>query len=177
MADTVRPVLAIDVDGVLNAISNGPPPAGWEDTRVQGYQIRYNPGHGDRLLAIAAETGAELAWCTTWQEQANQYIRHLVGLPQLPWVPLEPGRAGLKFSEYRSVGAIKATALRAWAGDRPVCWLEDEPDAAAELASWSVPHLVVRVDESAGLQERHLQKARSWLLGLAAAAAEGSSHA
>src|SRR5262245_1391504 len=118
---TIRPILAVDVDGVLNACHTGPPAPGWHDTKVLGFRIRYNPAHGGRLLAIAEETGAELTWCTTWEELANQHIRHLVGLPSLPVVPMRPGRAGMKFSEYRSVGVIKARTMAAYAGDRPFC--------------------------------------------------------
>ena len=163
---TGKPILAVDVDGVLNACHAGPPAEGWQDARVRGFRIRYNPAHGPRLLAIAEEAGAELTWCTTWEELANQYIRHLVGLPVLPFVPMEPGRAGLKFSEYRSVGVTKAGAMRAYAGDRPFCWLDDEPDAASELRDCPVPHLVIEVDTWTGLQDKHFERARAWLAAL-----------
>jgi hypothetical protein len=157
-----QPILAVDVDGVLNAISSGEPPPGWRDTRARGFRIRHNPAHGARLMAIAGECGAELVWCTTWEELANQHIRQLVGLPELPWVPMEPGRR--KFSEYASVGMTKAAAMRAYAGHRPFCWLDDEPDAAAELRELPVPHLVVYVDGELGLQERHFAAAQEWLM-------------
>lgn len=163
---TAGPILAVDIDGVLNAISGGPPPEGWQDTKVKGFRIRYNPAHGAQLLALAAECQAELIWCTTWQEMANQYIRHLVGLPELPWVPMGPGRSGLKPSEYRPVGAMKAAAMRAYVGDRPFCWLDDEPDAADELRTHPAPHLVVYVHEEMGLQDGHLAQARAWLASL-----------
>lgn len=165
---STTPILAVDVDGVLNACNDGPPAPGWEDARVRGFRIRYNPGHGEKLLAVAAETGAELIWCTTWEELANECIGPLVGLPGLPFVPMEPGRAGLKFSQRRSVGVTKAAAMRAWAGDRPFCWLDDEPDAGLELRDCPVPHLVIQVDEWRGLQDRHLEEARTWLAGLRA---------
>lgn len=163
---SARSILAVDVDGVLNACNDGPPDPGWQDARAHGYRIRYNPGHGARLLAIAEETGAELVWCTTWEEMANQHIRQLVGLPELPWVPMEPGRAGLKFSQYQGIGVTKAAAMRIYAGDRPFCWLDDEPDAAGELRSLAVPHLVVYVNDETGLQDEHFEAARAWLAAL-----------
>jgi hypothetical protein len=159
-----KPILAVDVDGVLNALSRGEPPPGWRDaTPFRRFRIRHNPAHGALLLAIAQETGAELTWCTTWEELANEHIRHLVGLPELPFVPMEPGRAGLKFSGHRSVGCTKANAMAAYAGGRPFCWLDDEPDAADGLRAHPVPHLVVCVDGEAGLQDAHLAAARTWL--------------
>lgn len=164
-----RPILAVDVDGVLNALSNGTPPKGWEDHKVMQFRVRCNPAHGAALLALAAEQGAELTWCTTWEELANEHIGPLVGLPKLPVVPMEPGRRGRKFSEYVSVGTTKAAAMRAYAGERPFCWLDDEHDAARELRDCPVPHRVVRVEASAGLQPHHLRKAAAWLAGIRAA--------
>ena len=170
---SAQPILAVDVDGVLNACNDGPPAPGWQDARVhphgsrgRGFRIRYNAAHGARLQAIAEEASAELVWCTTWEEMANQYIRQLVGLPELPWVPMEPGRAGLKFSQRASVGMTKAAAMRSYAGDRPFCWLDDEPDAADELRDCPVPHLVVHVDHSLGLQDEHFAAARAWLAAI-----------
>jgi len=167
---STRPILAVDVDGVLNALSNGTPPKGWEDHKVIGFRIRCNPSHGAALLALAAEHDAELTWCTTWEQLANEHIAPLVGLPSLPVVPMEPGRRSRKFSEYVSVGTTKAAAMRAYAGDRLFCWLDDEPDAASELHSCPVPHRVIRVDPRAGLQDHHLRKAAAWFTGMRAGA-------
>jgi hypothetical protein len=170
-----RPLLLVDVDGVLNAFPrDGSVPEGWERTSVTvtghgRFRITYNPGHGARLRELAAEAGAELAWCSTWEGLANTHIAPLVGLPALPWVPLELGRTGLRFSEYRSVGCVKAIALQAWAGGRPFCWLEDEPDAADELDRLGITNaVVVQVDDSTGLQDMHFDRARAWLEGVRA---------
>lgn len=163
-----RPILAVDVDGVLNAMSRGTPPKGWEDHKVLGFRIRINLGHGAALLALAAEHGAELTWCTTWEELANQHIAPLIGLAAtLPVVPMAPGRKGLKFSQVASVGHTKAVALREYAGERPFVWLDDEYDAERELATCEVPHRVIRVESSAGLQPHHLRKAGAALAELA----------
>jgi hypothetical protein len=167
LTGTPRPILAVDVDGVLNALSGGStPPKGWQDTKVMGLRIRFNPSHGRQLLAVAVEHGAELTWCTTWEELAVKHIAPLVGLPVLPWVPMEPGRAGRRFSEHVSIGTTKAAAMRAYAGDRPFCWLDDEPDAARELRRCAVPHKVIRVDGRAGLQDHHLRRASEWLVSV-----------
>lgn len=172
---TARPILAVDVDGVLNALSRGAPEPGWQDTQVlpgqpyaSGFRIRCNPGHGARLLGIAQETGAELTWCTTWEDLANEHIAPLVGLPELPVVPVSTGKTRTR----STVGEMKSAGMRAYAGDRPFCWLDDEPDAAHELRSCPVPHLVVEVDPETGLQDRHFAEARAWLLALAETAGE-----
>lgn len=161
----MRPVIGIDVDGVLNAL--GPLQDGWEEATRLGYPIRYSQWHGARLVDLAEEHDADLVWCTTWEERANDLIAPLVGLPQLPVIPLAPGRAGMKFSESRPVGHIKAVSIARWnQAGAPFLWLDDEPDAAEWLSPYSFPHQVIRVEPLAGLQPSHLELARSWLARL-----------
>jgi hypothetical protein len=164
IATGVTPILGVDVDGVLNALSPGRPASGWLDAEVRleqaSLRIRHNPGHGAQLLALAAEHGAELLWCTSWQELANEHIGPLVGLPELPWVPMDPGRRS------ESLGSVKARSIAACAGDRPFCWLDDERDAREALACHPVPHKVVWVEPLAGLQDHHLRRAGEWLASL-----------
>lgn len=171
----MRPILAIDVNGVLvpDVVMPGKPPDGWRDTWTVpgGYPVRYCPDHGIKLQAVARATGAELVWCTMWEDEANTDLAPLVGLPPLPVVPMGPGKMGLRFSiPGVTVGMGKARRMAAWAGARPFCWLEDEPDAAQELARHPVPHLVIGVDPLEGLQDRHLIRAAAWLSALAGAA-------
>jgi hypothetical protein len=164
MTDDERPILAVDVDGVLLPFADTPPGAGWREVTIVGERVYCNPGHGARLLAIARETGAEMTWHTFWGERANKRIASLVGLPQMPVIPMAPGFAGLKFSQYQASGITKAKAMLAYAGRRPFCWLDDEAaDAVEVLSSHPVPHLVVEVDERTGLQDEHLERARTWL--------------
>lgn len=167
---TDRPILAVDVDGVLNALSKGRPPAGWADADVQGYRIRHNPRHGRMLADLAGRCGAQLVWCTTWEKNAAAHIAPLVGLPPMPWVPLEPGLPDWR-GQAKSIGLIKGDALMFWAGDRPTCWLDDEWDAPHSLYDWQTPHLVIRVDGRAGLQQQHLRKAEQWLSAVVASPA------
>jgi hypothetical protein len=170
-----QPILALDVDGVLNALNAGEVPPGWERATVRGgLPIRYNPRHGEQLQKIAADTGAELVWCTIWEDLANEHIAPLTGLPWLPWVAMDESMATviserhIKFSQAIPVGAVKARALAQYAAGRPACWLEDEPEAPAEFSSYPAPHLVVQVDPLAGLQDEHLAMAASWLASLRA---------
>jgi len=173
--DDERPILGLDVDGVLNALNQGATPPGWEFTTVRGnLPICYNPRHGEQLQKIASDGGAELVWCTIWEDLANEHIAPLVGLPQLPWVTMDESMAAviaerrIKFSQAIPVGAVKARAMAVYAAGRPVCWLEDEPDAPAEFSSYPAPHLVVQTDSFEGLQDIHLAAAAAWLASLRA---------
>jgi HAD domain in Swiss Army Knife RNA repair proteins len=162
---TNRPLVLIDVDGVLNVITSARERRrlcyhhGWQQKRVDvgGGSLRlfWNPDSGPMLRHLAEETGAELAWGTTWEEYANLVIGPLVGLPELPVCPV----AGFPH---------KANGIVPWTAGRPFVWFDDEPDAAEVTAALagSQPHLVIRTDEREGLTEGHVDAARDWLLKL-----------
>lgn len=75
----MKPLLLIDVDGPLNPYaakaSRRPEgydthrmrPTGWEGPHVKPLRVWLNPEHGPALTALPFE----LAWCTTWQAEAN----------------------------------------------------------------------------------------------------------
>jgi len=164
----LRPLLAVDVDGVVNALPDNPDaplPAGQKLAWRLGFPIRYNPGHGAKLVATAREAGADLVWCTTWQGDANTHIAPLVGLPPLPWVPLAPNSLALSPGEWKAAGLAAYATVPG--GFRPFAWLDDDA-CQADLGSHPGPGLVVEVDPRTGLQDGHLAKAVAWLESLRA---------
>ena len=173
MAD--RPLILVDVDGVLNVITSAKERRrlcyheSWRQKRVElpagAFRLFWNPETGPLLRNLAADTGAELAWGTTWEEYANLVVGPLVGLPELPVCPV---------ADFPH----KAHGIVPWTAGRPFVWFDDEPDATevtARLAG-AQPHLVVPVDESEGLTERHIAAAREWLRELGKGADDGESH-
>lgn len=153
------PILAVDIDGVLNAFGTGPPEPGWGDILVcrshdgeppRLFRLRFAPAIGARLAALAAQGGAELTWCTRWESMANTLMAPLLSLPPLPVVPMAPS---------------KWEALSAYAGRRPVCWLDDEPEPAT---SHRAPALIIAVNPVTGITAADLEQARTWLTELAA---------
>ena len=160
-----RPLILIDVDGVLNVITSAKERrrllyhAGWLQAHAAlntgTYRLLYNPDSGPLLSQLAAETGAELAWGTTWEEYANLIVGPLIGLPRLPVCPV---------ADFPH----KANGIVPWTAGRPFIWFDDEPDAAEVTAALAgdQPHLVVRVDEREGLTEAHVDTARGWLCQL-----------
>ena len=165
MTENIRPLILVDVDGVLNVITSSAERRrlcyheGWRQKRVElpagAFRLFWNPAVGPLLRRLAADTGAELAWGTTWEEYANLVVGPLVGLPRLPVCPVND------FPH-------KANGIVPWTAGRPFVWFDDEPDAAqvtAKLAG-AQPHLVVPVNERTGLTEEHAATAREWLLAL-----------
>lgn len=161
------PLILIDVDGVLNPAFSSSTRGhrvyreGWVQKKIDvaglTFRVVINPDHGSWLLKLAEETGAELAWGTTWTEDANRYIGPLVGLPRLPVAPVPPGIRH------------KADGFVPWTAGRPFLWFDDEPDAASVTARLAVsqPHKVIWVDERVGLTRTHIDYARDWLKSIA----------
>ena len=132
---TDRPLVVLDVDGPFNpyAAKRTRRPPGYETYRLapQGWTERrplrvwLHPRHGDLLGALADRTGAELVWCTTWQDEANTLIAPRVGLPELPvirWSVADP--------------RWKYAAVLAYAGERTVAWFDDDFDAFPDARDW-----------------------------------------
>jgi hypothetical protein len=163
-----RPLVLLDVDGVLNLAQflssrqRGRLRArdGWYSGRAGGdchdpyaSRIVLSRRWGPMLRSLAGQ-GAELAWATGWQEEANWYIGPLLGLPQLRWAPAVHGR--------------KAETVIPWTRGRPWAWLEDyeEELATASGLSLGTPHLPVLVDRATGLTQEHVRAVSGWLESL-----------
>jgi hypothetical protein len=161
-----RPVLYLDVDGVVNLGWFTDPErfgelraAGWHAGRVtgdpaglqEGFRVVLNPGWGLALRGLA-DLGAELVWASGWNEGANLHVGPLLGLPRLPVAPAGHG--------------AKASTVIPWGGLRPWAWLEDSEaglEAAVALTPPGVPCLPVLVDRATGLTWEHLDRVASWL--------------
>ena len=117
-----RPLILVDVDGVLNVAASAAVRRrlcyheGWRQKRVElnvgAFRLFWNPASGPLLRKLADETGAELAWGTTWEEYANLVVGPLVGLPRLPVCPV---------ADFPH----KANGIVPWTGGRPFVWFDD----------------------------------------------------
>ncbi len=154
----MRPLLLLDVDGPLNPFrapwfGQRRPHDGYEfhvltPAGGRSYWVALNAEHGEHLRALAARY--DLAWATTWRDDANRLIAPLLGLPgDLPVVPLTlptmliPG------------WGWKTEQIASWVGPRPFVWLDDE--ITGETQGWLDhanglgPHLARCVPAEVGL--------------------------
>ena len=162
MGTGTRPLLLVDVDGVVSLFGFEPPaPAGVVWTSVDGLPHALSRPAGVRLARLACTF--DCAWCTGWEERAEEQLPRLLGLPG-GWPHMtfaaEPGASPRHW---------KLAAIEAASGpDRPVAWIDDAFDATCE--AWAAgrpgPALLVRTDPATGLREDHVTRLESWARGL-----------
>jgi hypothetical protein len=156
----MRPLLLVDIDGVISlfAFAAETQPAGSFHS-IDGIPHFLSSAAAEHLLALSPMF--ELAWASGWEEKANEYLPHLLGLPVLPHLSFE-GRVG------RSNAHWKLDAIDAYAGSRPLAWIDDAfNDACHEWASArESPTLLVQTTPASGLTRREAQLLENWAQAL-----------
>lgn len=151
-----RPLLLVDIDGVISLFSfePGERPEGSFHS-IDGIPHFLSSGAAEHLLALAPNF--ELVWASGWEEKANEYLPHLLGLPELPYLSFE-----------RSVGRTNAhwklDAIGAHAQDRALAWIDDAFNDACH--AWAdtraAPTLLVQTMPANGLTGREAQLLERW---------------
>lgn len=161
-----RPLLLVDIDGVISLFggterSSGSPFAG------RGGSFHSIDGMPHFLSSTAAahlldlQRHFELAWCSGWEEKANEHLPHLLGLP--PALPF------LRFE--RSVGRANAhwklAAIDEFAGERALAWIDDAFNDACHAWAKARPArtLLVQTTPERGLTAVEAQLLARWVAG------------
>ncbi len=162
--DASRPLLLVDIDGVISLFGGSLAEKDGSFHSIDGMFHFLSAAAAAHLLELAGEF--ELAWCSGWEEKADEHLPHLLGLPR--------GVPHLRFE--RSVGRSNAhwklAAIDAYAGPaRALAWIDDAlSDACHEWAgARQAPTLLVQTDPAEGLTEREAALLRSWARSLARA--------
>lgn len=114
---------------------------------------------GDRLLRLSERF--ELVWASGWEDKANFYLPQLLGLPELPHVAFDvAARDG--------DAHWKLAALEAYAGTRPIAWIDDNFDHSC--FEWAErrpqPTLLVPTEPHLGFEEGHVEALNAWAASL-----------
>lgn len=184
MSRVTRGLLFLDVDGPLNpyrsAFARGyvtyreTPGGGYARRRIgRAPRVRFHPGHGALLSALARETGLELVWATAWEHDANRHVAPAIGLSPIPVVEFPDADREYDVRgrlEWRVDGNWKWPAVLDYAAGRPLAWLDDEHSeaeyakarAAFDRDRAGTPTLLCHVDPRHGLRAAHLATIRAW---------------
>jgi hypothetical protein len=152
-----RPLLLVDVDGVISLFGFDPdrPPSGrWQMVDGIAHFLSATAGTHLRRLSEAFE----LVWCTGWEEKADQYLPHALGLEQR-WPHLSFDTTPV------IAGHWKLEAIDRYAGeDRPLAWIDDahEQRCRAWARSRPGPTLLISTDPATGLTEAQVERLLEW---------------
>jgi len=136
------------------------PPAGRYQL-VDGIAHFLSATAGEHLRRLADQF--ELAWCTGWEEKANDYLPLALGLPgPLPHVVFDP--AGRPTQAHWKLAGID----RHVDPSRPLAWLDDAHDEGCR--TWAAarpgPTLLITTDPAVGLTDREVEELLEWARGL-----------
>jgi hypothetical protein len=156
-----RPLLAVDVDGVISLFGFDQPPSGSAARfeLVDGMVHCISLAAGERLMRLSDHF--DLVWATGWEEKANDYLPNILGLPELPFLSFD-GAARFGSAHW------KLGPLDGYGGDRPLAWIDDSLDQSCyEWAeSREAPTLLVPTEPALGLEEAHTEALIAWAEGL-----------
>src|SRR5437764_1382056 len=153
-----RPLLLIDVDGVISLFGFDPDsPPGGRFEMVDGIAHFLSSTAGEHLRTLCG--AFEPAWCTGWEEKANEYLPRALGLPEpFPFLSFAPAIPQM-------AGHWKLAAIDRYAGpDRPLAWIDDAHDerCTAWAQSRPGPTLLIGTEPATGITEAHVARLLDW---------------
>jgi hypothetical protein len=157
---STKPVLLVDVDGVISLFGfpqHARPAGRFEMVDGIAHFLSATVGEHLRLLADAFEP----VWCTGWEEKANEYLPHALGLPG-PWPHLSFDR-----NPGRNRAHWKLDAIDGFAGERSLAWIDDAHGEACEAwasarADAGAQTLLVTTEPAVGMTEHDVAALLEW---------------
>jgi hypothetical protein len=152
-----RPVLAVDIDGVISLFGFDEPPDSSEARfeLIDGMVHCISLAAGERLQRLSEHY--DLVWATGWEDRANDSLAPLLGLPELPYLSFD-GAARFGSAHW------KLGPLGEYAGDRPLAWVDDSFDESC--FDWArdraAPTLLVPTESPYGLEEAQAEALTRW---------------
>jgi hypothetical protein len=121
----MRPLLAVDIDGVISLFGFEERPPQTSFQLVDGVPHCISLPTGDRLLRLSENF--ELVWASGWEDKANFYLPELLGLPELPHIGFDVSpRSCYEWAERRPAPTLLVPT-------EPALGLEEGHVAALEM--------------------------------------------
>lgn len=156
-----RPILAVDIDGVISLFGFDEPPDGSEARfeLVDGMVHCISLAAGKRLKRL--EQHYDLIWASGWEAKANDYLPNMLGLPELPFLSFD-GSARFGSAHW------KLGPLDECGEGRALAWIDDNFDESCY--EWArerdQPTLLVPTEPELGLEEVQVEALIAWAAGL-----------
>jgi hypothetical protein len=157
-----KPILAVDIDGVISLFGFDEPPLGGgaKMELVEGTLHCILLSAGPRLRQLSDYY--EIVWATGLERGAETMSR-LLGLPRWPYLTFK-GAARFGSADW------KLEPLSRYAKGRPLAWVDDSFDEACYL--WArereEPTLLVATESEVGLQDVQVEALSGWARSLSA---------
>jgi hypothetical protein len=153
-----RPILALDVDGVISLFGFEGPlgDAPGKFHLIDGIAHCIPEGLDERLRRLAE--AYEIVWATGWEDRANELLLQILGIEEaLPYLTFD-GSARFGTAHWK-IGPIAE-----YAGDRPVAWIDDciDEECRAWASERAAPTLLVHTRADEGLTEEHVETLLDW---------------
>lgn len=164
-------IILLDVDGPLNPFDAKPTkrpegyqthrmrPMGWVATKP--LKVWLNPLHGPSLRDL----GAELIWCTAWENEANEWIGPHLGLPKLDfvdWIDWDiKNPEGLHPKTKRIISWMAENRP-----DSDFLWIDDEPtgtDKAYIDKNYENSGNIMKISPRIGLIDKDFKNIQNWV--------------
>jgi hypothetical protein len=155
-----RPILAVDVDGVISLFGFDDPPPRDEAKfeLVDGMVHCISLAAGKRLLTLGEHY--DLVWASGWEAKANDYLPNILGLPELPHLTFD-GAARFGSAHW------KLGPLDEYGRGRPLAWIDDSFDESCY--EWArgreEPTLLVPTEPHLGLEDVQVEALIAWAGG------------
>lgn len=162
----------VDIDGVVSLFGGWESGGGLLGARSGDGSFHSIDGTPHFLSSTAAahllelSSLFELVWASGWEERANEHLPHLLGLP--PALPFLRFPRRTESPPTRASAHWKLEAIDAYAGERPLAWVDDALNDACH--AWAharpAPTLLVQTDPQRGLTADEAGRLADWAQAL-----------